>query len=84
MKGYDLQLASEIRRAVNVPITIMGGAGSIEHMKQVVSICGVVGLAAGSFFVFKGSLKAVLISYPTQEQKDLLLKNMVNYRDIHL
>ncbi|MHC8355004.1 AglZ/HisF2 family acetamidino modification protein [Pseudomonas sp. LB3P81] len=73
MKGYNVVLASKLRQAVRIPITILGGAGSLEDMHAVVAACGVVGVAAGSFFVFKGPYRAVLISYPTAQQKDDLI-----------
>lgn len=73
MKGYDIDLALELRKAVHVPITVLGGAGSLEDIRSVVSACGVVGVAAGSLFVFKGSYRAVLISYPSAKQKDELI-----------
>jgi cyclase len=69
MQGYDLDLASQFRDVLKVPMTIMGGAGSLEHVGQLVSRLGVVGAAAGSLFVFKGKYRAVLINYPTPEQK---------------
>ena len=58
--------------SVDVPITILGGAGALDHMQQLFRKCGVVGASAGSFFVFKGPYKAVLITYPTMQQKDAL------------
>lgn len=70
MKGYDLSLAAKLRKTINIPITVLGGGGSLEHMRDVVAECGVVGVAAGSFFVFKGPYRAVLISYPSDQQKD--------------
>jgi cyclase len=70
MKGYDIALATQLREAVSIPITILGGGGSLEDMRKVVAACGVVGVAAGSFFVFKGTYRAVLISYPSAQQKD--------------
>lgn len=72
MKGYDLDAAEQLRKAVDVPITILGGAGALGHMQQLFGKCGVVGAAAGSFFVFKGPYRAVLITYPTMQQKDAL------------
>lgn len=77
MKGYDLALAVEVRKAVNLPVTFLGGAGSLAHMQALVAACGVVGVAAGSFFVFKGPYKAVLISYPSAEKKDELARGAV-------
>ncbi|MCU1762139.1 AglZ/HisF2 family acetamidino modification protein [Pseudomonas sp. 14P_8.1_Bac3] len=73
MKGYDISLARKLRETVQIPITILGGAGSLDDMRSVVAACGVVGVAAGSFFVFKGPYRAVLISYPTTQQKDDLI-----------
>jgi len=69
MKGYDLALAAHLRELLTVPLTVLGGGGSLDDMHKVVAACGVVGVAAGSFFVFKGPYRAVLISYPTAQQK---------------
>ncbi|WP_350613041.1 AglZ/HisF2 family acetamidino modification protein [Pseudomonas sp. HY7a-MNA-CIBAN-0227] len=73
MKGYDIELARKLRDVVGLPITILGGAGSLKDMHSVVQACGVVGVAAGSFFVFKGAYRAVLISYPSAQHKDELV-----------
>ena len=75
MQGYDLDLASQFRDVLKVPVTIMGGAGSLEHVGQLVSKLGVVGAAAGSLFVFKGKYHAVLINYPTPAQKIQLCRD---------
>ena len=74
MKGYDIELAKLMRNAVNVPLTVLGGAGSLEQIGDLLRACGVIGAAAGSLFVFKGQYRAVLISYPTPEQKDALCR----------
>lgn len=63
MCGYDLDLADQLRAAVDGPITLLGGCGSVEHLQSLIDAVGVVGAAAGSFFVFKGHYRAVLISY---------------------
>lgn len=63
MIGYDIELAGLLARTVSTPFTLLGGAGSIEHMEDLMRAVGVVGAAAGSFFVFKGVHRAVLISY---------------------
>lgn len=72
MQGYDLELASQFRQALRVPVTFMGGAGSLDHLSALVTKLGVVGAAAGSLFVFKGKYRAVLINYPTPAQKTQL------------
>jgi cyclase len=75
MQGYDLELAMQFKQGLKVPVTFLGGAGSLEHLNELVSKLGVVGAAAGSLFVFKGKYRAVLINYPTPEQKKLLCQN---------
>ncbi len=72
MQGYDLVLAKRMRNVVSIPLTFLGGAASHEHLMQLFAACGVVGAAAGSLFVFKGPYKAVLINYPSVEQKDAI------------
>lgn len=69
MQGYDLGLATQFKQALKVPVTFLGGAGSLDHMGELISTLGVVGAAAGSLFVFKGKYRAVLINYPTPYQK---------------
>ena len=69
MRGYDLDCASEFKRALSVPVTFLGGAGALDHIGQLIQRVGVVGAAAGSLFVFKGKYRAVLINYPTPKQK---------------
>ncbi|GAB3415065.1 AglZ/HisF2 family acetamidino modification protein [Massilia agilis] len=73
MKGYDLALAERIRAAVQIPVTFLGGAGSLEDIEKLIEKCGVVGASAGSLFVFKGAYKAVLINYPSIGQRDELV-----------
>ena len=75
MQGYDLELASHVKRVLNVPVTFLGGAGSLADMGELIRLLGVVGAAAGSLFVFKGKYRAVLINYPTPEQKKQLCRD---------
>jgi cyclase len=69
MKGYDINLIDLIRNNVNVPITVLGGAGNYMDISSIISRYKVIGVAAGSIFVFKGKYKAVLISYPNMNEK---------------
>lgn len=75
MKGYDLVLAKKIREAISVPMTVLGGAGSLKDIGNLISNFGIVGAAAGSLFVFKGVYKAVLINYPSPAEKDDLIRS---------
>lgn len=75
MKGYDFNLIEKVRNAINIPITVLGGAGSLDDIQKLISKFGLIGSAAGSLFVFKGIYKAVLINYPSRTEKDLLIAN---------
>jgi cyclase len=74
MNGYDLSLARIVQKSINIPSTFLGGAGSLDDIANLINTCGIVGAAAGSFFVFKGIYRAVLISYPSRKQKEILIK----------
>ncbi len=74
MKGYDLNLINKIREVINIPLTVMGGAGSLKDIGEIIQQHGIIGVAAGSLFVFKGKYRAVLINYPTATEKGDLLK----------
>ena len=63
MQGYDISFARQIRAVVKTPMTVLGGAGSVDHMQELIDAIGTVGAGAGSMFVFNGTYKAVLISY---------------------
>ena len=80
MTGYDLTLAKQLREKVDVPITILGGAGSLDDIAEAIREMGIIGLAAGSLFVFKGKLRAVLISYPQPDAKEQLIRDAMAAR----
>jgi cyclase len=64
MSGYDLDLITQVSRAVSIPLVACGGAGSIEHLAAAIA-AGASAVAAGSLFVFAGPRRAVLINYPS-------------------
>ena len=77
MKGYDMELIDKIRDAISLPLTVLGGAGTLKDIGSLISKHKVIGAAAGSLFVFKGVFKAVLINYPKPSEKaSLLLENL--------
>jgi cyclase len=72
MAGYDFALIDRVREAVGVPMTVLGGAGSLKDIEKLISRYGIIGAGAGSLFVFKGVYKAVLINYPDHAEKEKL------------
>lgn len=73
MTGYDLDVIARIWERTTVPITAIGGAGSLDHIRALIGKFGIIGAAAGSLFVFKGPYRAVLINYPRRAEKDALV-----------
>lgn len=78
MSGYDLELIDEIRNVISIPMTVLGGAGTLEDIEMVFSNHGIIGAAAGSLFVFKGKYRAVLINYPRPDEKEKIIKRALN------
>ena len=75
MEGYDIDYVSKIANSVEIPVIACGGAGRVEDLSEVVVKGHASAVAAGSLFVFHGKHKAVLISYPSQEE----LKRIFNW-----
>jgi cyclase len=72
MTGYDWGLIEMVRNLVEVPLTLLGGAGSLDDISTLIKKYRIIGAAAGSLFVFKGKFRAVLISYPSKVEKKTL------------
>ena len=53
----------QIRKISTVPLTILGGAGSLQDIKDLIDEFRIIGASAGSIFVFIGRYRAVLINY---------------------
>jgi cyclase len=67
MNGYDLEVIKAVSSSVKIPVIACGGAGNIYHFKEAYDN-GASAMAAGSFFVFHGKHRGVLISYPSQDE----------------
>ena len=74
MKGYDFSLVDQVRMSIGVPLTVLGGAGSLHDLGLLINKYGIIGAAAGSLFVFKGKYRAVLINYPNRAEKRALIE----------
>jgi len=72
MKGYDFNIIDKVKEVATVPLTVLGGAGSLDDIGEAIKRYGIIGISAGSLFVFKGKYKAVLISYPKHDEKERL------------
>jgi cyclase len=68
MQGYDLDLIKQVTQTVGIPVVACGGARTVQDLGKVVKEGGASAAGAGSMFVFQGPHRAVLISYPTQQE----------------
>jgi cyclase len=68
MKGYDLTLARKVSTKLSMPVVLAGGCKNFEDIRQILTETPVSAAAAGSFFVFQGPHRGVLISYPSPDQ----------------
>ena len=73
IKGYDLALVNEIRESIRLPIRVLGSAGSLRDISALIHSFGIIRVAAGSLFVFKGIYRDVLINYPNRLERDELV-----------
>lgn len=80
MDGYDYDLVNKVKPLIEVPLTILGGAGKNEDIGLLFEQHGLIGAAAGSLFVFKGKYKAVLINYPLEKEKGKILSRIKKSR----
>jgi imidazole glycerol-phosphate synthase subunit HisF len=67
MSGMDLPLIKMASSDCTVPLIAMGGVGNIKDIQEAVQ-AGANAVSAGAFFVFYGSHRAVLITYPKYDE----------------
>lgn len=74
LSGMDIDLIREVCEFTPVPLVALGGLDSLNSIKEA-SDAGASGIAAGSFFVFHGPHRAVLITYPNYSDLENLLRS---------
>ena len=72
MAGMDLEMIREAASEVPVPLIALGGVGNLFDIKKAIEV-GASAVSAGSFFVFQGPYRAVLITYPEHLELEGLL-----------
>lgn len=68
MTGYDLSLIKRISESVSIPVVAAGGAGSLNDFREAHKMSHASAVAAGSFFVYHGPRKGILVNYPGREE----------------
>lgn len=73
MSGMDLNLVRMVCNHLTVPVIAMGGVGSLADMKLAIHE-GASAIGVGSFFVFQGPHRAVLITYPDESEMKIIFE----------
>lgn len=63
-EGFDFELVKRVTDAVSIPVIAHGGAGSVEHIVQVVKKANASAVALGSMVVFQKKGMGVLVNFP--------------------
>lgn len=63
-EGFDLELVRRVTDAVSIPVIAHGGAGTMEHIRQVVNQANASAVALGSMVVFQNKGMGVLVNFP--------------------
>jgi len=70
--GYDLELTRSITSAVNIPVIASGGAGNLEHMRDVIKYTGADAVLVASIFHYG--------RYTIREAKEYLRSEGIDVR----
>ena len=73
-KGFDIDLLKSITESVNIPVIANGGAGSVQHISEVVKKSNVSAVALGSMVVYQSQGLGVLVNFP---DKDSLIESLL-------
>ncbi|GAH82983.1 unnamed protein product [marine sediment metagenome] len=62
--GYDIDLTGAVTSVVNIPVIASGGAGKLEHLRDVIKYAGADAVLAASIFHYR--------QYTIREAKEYL------------
>ena len=66
--GFDTEITKKIAAAVSIPVIANGGAGTIEHIEEVIKKGGASAVALGSMLVYQKKGMGVLVNFPDKER----------------
>lgn len=71
--GFDVELTKKVSEAVRVPVIANGGAGSIEHIGDVVKKGQASAVCLGSMVVYQQKGMGVLVNFPDKTELEKIL-----------
>ncbi len=76
MKGYDLDILNNFQKFVKVPSILIGGCSGYNDIKKLFTNYENTAAGGSSIFIYKGKLKAVLINYPSETERNEINNNL--------
>jgi cyclase len=71
--GFDTYISEKITQSVGIPVIANGGAGSIEHIGEVVKKAHASAVALGSLVVYQKKGMGVLVNFPDKKKLESLI-----------
>lgn len=73
--GFDIELTKKVADAVSVPVIANGGAGSIDHIAEVIKKGKASAVCLGSMVVYQQKGMGVLVNFPDKNRLDLAINS---------
>ena len=74
MAGYDIDLIKQVANSVTIPIIACGGMGKLADIAAATREGKASAAAVGSYFVYHGKRRAVLINFPSHDELNSLFE----------
>ena len=72
--GFDVELVKKVADSVSIPVIAHGGAGTIDHIEEVVKKASASAVALGSMVVYQQKDMGVLVNFPDKEKLEKILQ----------
>ncbi len=72
-QGFDLEITRKVTEAITIPVIANGGAGSLEHIEEVVKEADASAVALGSMVVYQKKGMGVLVNFPDKSKLEKCL-----------
>jgi len=73
-EGFDIEIIKKISKVVTVPVIANGGAGSLDHIVEVVKNGNADAVALGSMVVYQKKGMGVLVNFPDKKILEKVLE----------
>jgi cyclase len=72
--GFDKKLVKKVSKDLAIPLTVVGGARSLNDISELIEEFGIIGVGGGRIWSLVTEDKSVLLNYPSNEKKFELFK----------